>query len=83
MLSHHRTRELEIGIPSSNKRACNHLTSTEALAKALYSAFVLDRATVYYFLQPHEIRLLPRKTPKPPVGCRSSQHPTHSTSEKA
>ena len=67
MLSHHRTRELEIGIPSSHRKACNHLTSTTALARALYSASILDRATAFCFLQPQEIRLLPGKTQKPPV----------------
>ena len=67
MLSHHRTGELEIGIPSSHRRARNHLTSAAALAKALYLASILDRATVFCFLQPQEIRLLPKKTQKPPV----------------
>jgi len=82
MLSHHNTREQVTGAPSSKRRAHNHLVSTTALARALYSASVLDRATVFYFLQAQEIRLSPRNTQKPPVERQSSRHPTQSVSEK-
>jgi hypothetical protein len=62
---------------------CTHIISTVALANALYSASVLDRETVACFLAIQEIRLLPRKTAKPPVDRRSSTHPAQSASENA
>lgn len=41
----------------------SHYISAVVLAKAIYSTFVLDHATVDYFLQlQEEIRLFPKKT---------------------
>jgi len=51
------------------------MTSAVALARALYSASVLDLDTVACFLALHEIRLEPRKIAKPPVDFLSSEHP--------
>ena len=82
MLSHHSTGEQVTGAPSSKRGAHSHLVSTTALARALYSASVLDRAMVFCFLQPQEIRLSPRNTQKPPVERQSSRHPTQSALEK-
>ena len=82
MLSHHSTRKQVTRAPSSKRRAHNHLVSAAALARALYSASVLDRATVFCFLQPQEMRLLSRNTQKPPVERRSSRHLAQSASEK-
>ena len=67
MLSHHSTGEQVIGAPSLKKRAHSHLVSTAALARVLYSTSILDRATIFCFLQPQEIRLSPRNTQKPPI----------------
>ena len=62
MLSHQRIGEVDLERPSSRRRDWSHLTSAAALESALYSTSVLDRATVAYFLQLHEIKLRPRKT---------------------
>ena len=62
MLSHQRVGEVECEKPSSRSRDWSHLISATALARALYLALVLDRATVAYFLQLQEIKLRPRKT---------------------
>ena len=64
MLSHHKTGQVETEAPSSDKREHNHMTSAVALARALYSTFVLDQAIVACFLQPKEIRLAPKKNAK-------------------
>ena len=59
MLSHQR-----IGagkeIFSSRRRELIHMSSEEALATALYSASVLDRATIGCFLELQEMRLQPK-----------------------
>ena len=75
MLSHQRIGEQDTGTPSSYKRARYHLTSATALARALYSASVLDQARVFCFLQPQDMRLSSTKTQKPQVECRSSRQP--------
>ena len=64
MLSHHKTGLVETEAPSSEKREHNHMTLAVALARALYSASVLDRAILACFLQPQEIRLAPKKMQK-------------------
>ena len=61
MLSHHKTGQVETNAPSSDKREHNHLTLAAVLARALYSASILDQATVACFLQPQEIRLTSKK----------------------
>ena len=68
MLSHHSTGEQVTGAPSSKRRVHSHLVSAVALARALYSTSVLDRATVYCFLQPQEMRLSPRNTQMPQLN---------------
>ena len=62
MLSQHKTGQVEIDAPSSDKREHNHLTFVAVLARALYSASILDQATVACFLQPQEIRLTSKNT---------------------
>jgi hypothetical protein len=62
MLSHQSTGGAEIGRPSSDSKDCNHESSAAVFAKALYSASMLDLATVTCFLQLYEIRFVPKKT---------------------
>ena len=54
-------------ILSSWRRELIQMSLDEALAIALYSASVIELATVGYFFELKEIRLLPRNTRKPPV----------------
>jgi hypothetical protein len=49
------------------------MSSVVALAMALYSASVLERDIVAYFLALQEIRLGPKKIAKPPVERLSSR----------
>jgi len=60
MLSHHKRGGGETGKPSSKSREVSQDISTAVLAKALYSASVLERVIVACFLQLQEIRLVPR-----------------------
>ena len=54
--------------------------SVEVNDKARYSALVDDRETVCYFLEDHEIGLLPKKTTKPVVDHLSLGSPAQSAS---
>jgi hypothetical protein len=83
MLSHHSRAAAGCCIWSSANNFCTHIISAVALARALYSASVLERGTVAYFLAHQEIRFEPRNTANLPVDRRSSTQPTQSTSEKA
>ena len=83
ILSHQRTAAFGCEIPNSVRRLCTQMTSAVALARALYSASVLDLDTVACFLALHEIRLEPRKIAKPHVDFLSSEHPAQSALEKA
>jgi hypothetical protein len=83
MLSHQRRAPLGQLTRSSFSRDWIHISSTVALAMDLYSASVLERDTVGYFLAHQEIKLDPKKTAKPPVDLRSSEQPAQSASEKA
>jgi hypothetical protein len=67
MVSHRSIRGTGTGMPSSVSKDCNHESSATVFAKALYSASVLDRATVACFLQLQEMRLLLKKTQYPLV----------------
>ena len=49
------------GNSSSLRRVDNHIVSEAALARARYSAFVVDRATARCFFELHEMRLEPKK----------------------
>lgn len=53
-----------------------------ALAKALYSALVLNLAMVGFYFELQEIKFLPKKTQYPPVDFWSSGQPAQSASEK-
>ena len=59
------------------------MISAVALAKALYSASVLDLESIACFVAHHDMRLGPENTAKPPVEHLSSKHPAQSESEKA
>ena len=61
MLSHQRTCGDAHDCPSSCRRDWSHFTSAAAFARALYSASVLERATVTCFLQLQEMRFVPKK----------------------
>jgi hypothetical protein len=81
ILSHHNVRGWVNCIPISEQSDRIHDSSAAALARALYSALVLDLATVCCFLQVQEIKLSPRKIQYPHVERRSSRLPTQSASE--
>jgi hypothetical protein len=59
------------------------MSSIVALARALYSASVLDLDIVSYLRALHEIKLGPKKTTKPPTNLLSSTQPAQSASENA
>ena len=59
------------------------MISVVALARALYSASVLDNDTVACFFAHHDIKLGPKNTANPSVERLSSTHPAQSESEKA
>jgi hypothetical protein len=82
IFSHHNIGGTLIGIPSSDGRDYQE-SYVAVFDNALYSALVLNRATVACFLQLQEIRLFPTKTQYPPGDRRSSLHPTQSVSWKA
>ena len=46
--------------PSSLSKLLIHMSSADALAKALYSASVDDRETDFYLVDFHEMMLVPR-----------------------
>ena len=56
------------------------MSSEVVLAIALYSASVLDQATVGCFLELQETRLCPRYSKKPLVERRSEESPGQSAS---
>jgi hypothetical protein len=57
------------------------MSSVVTLAKALYSASVLDQDTVAYFLELHEIKLGPKNTTNCPIDLLSFGHPAQSAHE--
>ena len=56
------------------------MISNVAFANDLYSASVLDCATVCCFFEHHDIRFLPKYTKYPPVERRSIVDPAQSES---
>ena len=79
MLSHHRMGAGK-EIFNSRRRELIQISSDDALATALYSASMLERATVGCFFELQEMRLLPRNTRNPPVDRRSNELPAESAS---
>jgi hypothetical protein len=61
ILSHQSTGGTETERPSSVSSDYSQQSSIEALDNALYSASILDHATIACFLQLQEIRLVPKK----------------------
>lgn len=59
-LSHHKIRGCEKVIPSSNNRDCSQESSAEASARALYSDYMEESATVCCFREDHDIRFEPK-----------------------
>ena len=58
---------------SSLSKFVIQLSSTVVVAMARYSASVVDRATIFCFLELQLIRLAPRKIIYPDVDVRSSK----------
>ena len=79
MLSHHNVGDGKT-IRSSWRSELIQSNSEVALAIALYSASVLDRATLGCFLELQETKLLPRYMRNPLVERRSEESPTQSAS---
>jgi len=67
--------------PSSSRRDLIHAISEAAVASALYSASVEERATAFCFLVRQLIGFLPRKIIYAVVDLRSSRLPPQSASE--
>jgi len=69
-------------VPSSRNKNPNQRISAVVWARPRYSASVLERETVDYFLAVHVRRLRPKNIQAPVVDLRSSTEPAQSTSEK-
>jgi hypothetical protein len=82
MLLLHSWALLGVGTLNSCSNFCIHITSAIALARALYSASVLDLESVACFLALQDIRFDPKNTAKPPIDLRSFGQPAQSTAAK-
>jgi hypothetical protein len=65
------------------KKSFNQINSIVALARALYSALVLERKKVACLQALHDTTLEPKKIAKPSVERRSSRLPFRSAFKKA
>jgi len=80
-LSQRRWGDSGTGNARSFKSVDNHIVSEAAIARALYSASVVDRATALCFLELQEMGLEPIKLIYAEVDVRSSTLPAQSASE--
>ncbi len=69
-------------MPSSNRRARRDNISRVAVAKATYSASIVERATTDCFLELHETGEPATKHTNPDVDLRPTVSPAQSESEK-
>jgi hypothetical protein len=72
VLSHHSFAIEGHVISISRIKVCIHIISIVELAADLYSAFVLDRETIFYFLALRDTRFIPKNRAYPPVDSLSS-----------
>ena len=83
LLSHKRRGRRSSVIPMSWRRCWSHVISTAVVARARYSASVLERETVGCFFDAHAMQFDPRKMQNPVVLLLVVGQPAQSASHKA